>query len=372
MINNRYEFTTSYKLLHTLTSDSPPQDDISEPITRRTVIAALKVLNQAAIEGTSEEKALLYKSWDNIVALNTLLSSGTFASKVKSKLHVEMSDRAEFEGMQIALPQTKFEKMVEVVTKIPRAVLATLIDVTLLAPAAILVLVAMCGVKFDPSHIKKNQIPILLIHGNGFNETEWLLGRQYLKKEQYGSVFSLNYDGLVTNDSKMGIDDYAKGKIRDKIEEIKRLTGHNEVILIGHSMGGMIASQYAEKHASRDGTIVNHVMSIATPWKGSPLLNVCPKFIKTKRYKQMSPSNSWRRKLVDRALTSERIGRRKYYHINSSMDFMAPSPYSALSEDPRRQYTHSYLGHYGIIGSPQTWGQVCKWLDHAYTTNRSS
>lgn len=372
MIGCSKDFDMSIELMHRLTS-AKPQDKNFNPIEERTqhaVVAALKTLNQASIQGSPAEQNRLYQSWDNIVALNALLASEKFADEVQDRLGIEVTDKSEFEGMQIKLPQTKFQKMIEVVTRIPRAILAIIIDLSLLAPAAILVIIAMCGVKFDPTEPKQDKIPILLIHGNGFNETEWVLGRQFLKKEHYGSVFSLNYDGLLTNDSKMGIDDYAKEKISHKIKEIKKATGQNEIILIGHSMGGLIASQYAENIAVDDKTTIKHIISIATPWQGAPLLNFVPESMISKRLQQMSPHNPWRKNLVENALKSERMGTRKYYHLNSTTDIMAPSPYSNLSEDPRRQYTLSYLGHYGIIGSPHVWWQIRDWLDKAYDQNK--
>src|SRR5262249_43601080 len=118
----------------------------------------------------------------------------------------------------------------------------------------------------------KDKVPILLIHGSRSNEAQWVVGRQFLKKEEYGSVFSLNLDGLVSNDPKKGIEDYAR-KVSEKIAEIKARTGQNEVILIGHSMGCVVAGYYAEYLARSESTIVKHVISFASPWQGSPFLD---------------------------------------------------------------------------------------------------
>lgn len=180
-------------------------------------------------------------------------------------------------------------------------------------------------------------------------------------------MFSINYDGIISNDPKKGIDDYATGKVREKIVQIKQMTGQNRIILIGHSMGGMIAGHYAEHFASQDGILIEHVMSIASPWRGSPAVD-CLLAGKDapKRYNQMSSANRFRQELVARALDSERAGKRNYYSIGSEVDFQVLGISSTLTEDPRRQRMFSYLGHFGIIVSPSVWGQICSWLDGIY------
>lgn len=71
------------------------------------------------------------------------------------------------------------------------------------------------GVDFNPTleEIKKGLPAIVLLHGSGFNESEFIIAREYLNKEQYGSVFSFNLNGLIMYGDKDGIDDYANGII---------------------------------------------------------------------------------------------------------------------------------------------------------------
>ena len=52
-----------------------------------------------------------------------------------------------------------------------------------------------------------------------------------LNDEKYGTVFSVDYDGLVTNGDKKSIDDYAV-IIGEKIDYIQKITKMNEVILL--------------------------------------------------------------------------------------------------------------------------------------------
>lgn len=331
------------------------------------VTTAIKTLNKAVQEGSNQQKNELFASRNKIQMLNESLTNQSISALVQSKLKIEMGEEADkIKGMTIAQPKSNNEQMTESVTYIPRQICATLMDIALLPAAGILIIVAAtCKPKFDPETPKTDLTPILLLHGSGFNETEWILGRQYLKKENYGSVFSLNIDGLASNDPKMGIDDYAGGKVREKIKKIAELTKQNRIILIGHSMGGLIGGYYAEYFSKEDGIDVEHVISIGTPWKGAPLLGKS-ETNKSKRYQQMSCDSPFLKELVSKALCSERAGIRNYYNSGASTDFIVPGSKSNITEDPRRQRNFNLLGHYSLICSPSLWKQIRVWLDFAY------
>ncbi|MBA3958593.1 MAG: alpha/beta hydrolase [Parachlamydiaceae bacterium] len=119
-------------------------------------------------------------------------------------------------------------------------------DVLLIPGAGILTLFTSCY-KSDPTvhNIRKDKTPILFIHGNGYNEMQWVVGRYFLSKDkELGSMFSLRLDGLLSNKSENGIEEYA-AKVAVKVQEIANLTGLNDVTLVGHSMGGLVAAHYA-------------------------------------------------------------------------------------------------------------------------------
>lgn len=372
MINSN-NFSLALDILHKLTHQAPVSEPLSGQFSQEyqgqgLITTALKIIHTISREGTAEQRSQLSSYRHEIVALNSLLSHKLIGERVRDVLHIEMGDEAsKLENIRVAVPQTKFEKMIEIATLIPRVIFSILVDLALLPIAGGLSFYMLTKPNFDPLEPKTGKIPILLLHGSGFNESQWVFGRQFLKKQEYGSVFSLNYAGLLSNDSTKGIDDYAAGKVRDKILEIKKLTGQNQVILVGHSMGGMIAGYYAENLSLQDKVKVEHVISVGSPWRGSPTVDL----FKTgpaapKRYPQMSTENQFRQNLVSQALASERGGCRNYYTVGSTTDLAVPGLTSLLSEDPRRQRIFSYLGHFGIVASPRVWSQVRSWLDQIY------
>ncbi len=266
------------------------------------------------------------------------------------------------------LNATHYQKLLTTARKTLEIAFAILSDVLILPGIGLLLLWMLLKPSFDPVVIKKDKIPILLLHGSGFNESQWIWGRFFLRNKNYGSIFSVSYDdGLISNDPQKGIDDCAMGKVRDKILQIQKITEQSEIILIGHSMGGLVASYYAEYGAPKDNCHVRHVISIGSPWQGTPVIErFLTKKYKEKRYQQMSPINSLREKLVKDALHSERSGKRTYYTIASQGDFIVPFPHSFLAHDLAHQSTFSSLGHFGIVVFPDVWKQVHLWLDKIY------
>lgn len=254
----------------------------------------------------------------------------------------------------------------ETACRIGETVSAIFIDLALLPVAGCLILLSLVKKSFDPVDIKKDKTPILLLHGSGFNQSQWILGRYFLDQKNYGSVFSLNFDGLASNDPNKGIDDYASEKLAKKILEVQKITGLSKMILIGHSMGGLVAGQYAETLAAQQGIAIEHVMTIGTPWKGAPLLGQRAEDSKPKRYAQMAPGNRFREELLSKANASETNGQRKYYTVGSRNDFLVPSPASNVTENSERNRSFNYLGHYGLVASPAVWKQIRSWLDPIY------
>ncbi len=336
------------------------------------VATALKILHRAAIEGSTEQQRELLSLKERVVILNSLLKKENFVEQMRFKMKIDVKhEMSEIEGMQIALPRTFVKKMVHGVTKVPRVLFVLALEAVLFLCMSVLLFLACFKPSFNPKEkdVKVGKTPILLLHGSNFNESQWIIGRLFLNKPHYGSVFSLSYDGWITNDANRGIEDYAGGKIREEIKRIKALTKSDELIIVGHSMGGMVGSYYAEHFAEQDGVRVEHVISIASPWRGTPTLGCVEKisrYFSAKRFSQMSLNSDFRKNLVEKALTSERLHQRKYYDILSTTDYAVPHRSGSLTENPGRQSFYSTLGHIAIVAVPSVWQKVNVWLEEIY------
>lgn len=242
-------------------------------------------------------------------------------------------------------------------------IIGLMFDIPLLIPAGLLLVEAAIRKNFSISHdskdVKIGKIPILLIHGKGYNQIQWQFGRKYLEKDNYGTIFSVDYDGLATNGVKKSIADYAK-IIGDKIESIKKRTNMKEIVLIGHSLGGLVASYYAENLSLEQGTIVKHIITIATPWHEPPVMHYLEG--KSVLYKEMTEANL--NPMRKTAIASMMNKTRSYYAIESLGDIIVPSPCGIIDRKLQRCATYQRLGHYGIVIHPGPWEYVQSLLDN--------
>ena len=101
---------------------------------------------------------------------------------------------------------------------------------------------------------------ILLIHGYLHNDSAWRWFRKKLQNGGAGPVNTVCYPSL-----KKGIPE-CSFYLKEKIEEIRKHTGREPLVLIGHSEGGLVALEYALMHAPKDQK--TFVITLGTPLQG--------------------------------------------------------------------------------------------------------
>ena len=235
---------------------------------------------------------------------------------------------------------------------------------------------------------ENESVPILLIHGSGFNQSEWIIGRKHLMKKdcdketktesqrdcdvvmktefQHSSndttrnVYSFDWD--TSNESDI---EHYTSHLEKKINEILETRPNRDIILIGHSMGGLMAGYYTEYIAKSARVNVLKVITIATPWQGTSALEPFVKIRSflglnemAKRYQQMLPNSLFLRELNEMIRDSTV----PYMTIGSYHDLMVPYP-SCHLESARSKTTLWGLGHYSIIISSTLWKHVCSDLN---------
>ena len=230
-----------------------------------------------------------------------------------------------------------------------RTLFATVVDAVLLPAAGVTTLLAKAGLMKNENGANPSQhkVPILLVHGG--NEGEWALGRHHLKDDNYGAVFS-GVDSPYKNQKEY------RDLIAKKIVDICKKTNNNEIILIGAGSGGLAASdvaetplQYVDEQGNNHVIAVKHVITIDTPFKGSPYANL---FRKAKAGREFSVQ-----------VSENHIGR-KYYNIAS--DVFMRGDTALVTKDPARKRRITYLGPIAIRALPPAWLQVRKWLNEIY------
>jgi triacylglycerol lipase len=110
--------------------------------------------------------------------------------------------------------------------------------------------------------------PILLVHGIGDNRSAFSILRRTLRRRGYGRITTVNYSPL-TSDVRKAAADLAR-----HVERVCQQTGYEQVFVIGHSLGGIIARYYVQCAGGDDR--VHTLVTLGSPHAGTHLARLAP------------------------------------------------------------------------------------------------
>jgi triacylglycerol esterase/lipase EstA (alpha/beta hydrolase family) len=122
--------------------------------------------------------------------------------------------------------------------------------------------------------------PVVLIHGVLVNDGVWFVLRRFLMRRSGAPVYTINYGPPFAD-----IERFAE-QLRARIDAICAATGAERVVLVAHSMGGLVARAYLRRFGPGR---VARLVTIATPHHGSILAYSFP----GRGLAQMHPGNPW-------------------------------------------------------------------------------
>jgi pimeloyl-ACP methyl ester carboxylesterase len=122
--------------------------------------------------------------------------------------------------------------------------------------------------------------PVLLVHGVLCNAGAWGGFARRLSARGVGPVYSLSYGPTLAS-----IDLFAD-QLAAKIDLILTETGANQVVIVAHSMGGLVALAYCRKYGAAN---VRRIISLGAPYHGSLHAWLFP----GRCLAQMHPGNPW-------------------------------------------------------------------------------
>jgi triacylglycerol esterase/lipase EstA (alpha/beta hydrolase family) len=122
--------------------------------------------------------------------------------------------------------------------------------------------------------------PIVLVHGVMVNDGVWFTIRRHLARQSVAAVYTINY-GPPYGD----IEQFAE-QLGEKIESVCAATGATRVLLVCHSMGGLVARAYLRQ---RGPARIERIITIGTPHHGS----VFARGVIGRCLAQMRPGNVW-------------------------------------------------------------------------------
>ncbi len=192
-------------------------------------------------------------------------------------------------------------------------------------------------------HKATNTQPIILIHGYWHNSSAWRWLRYELERSGYGPVYTVDLWGF-----KSSIEQHA-AKVDRLIDEIRSETGAPRVQLVGHSLGGLIATwvaSYRPHHVAK-------VITIGSPMEGTYLARVSL----CKCGSQMKVCSSFLGELKKHAETLTMV---PFVHIASDADeIIIPHNSAVPSYTPgaKRVWVDG-LGHFSLLLS----NRICRIL----------
>lgn len=176
--------------------------------------------------------------------------------------------------------------------------------------------------------------PIILIHGYLHNSSAWRWIRYELERDGYGPVYVVELKSIFNS-----IEDSAS--VVDRlIDEIRAETGANKVQLVGHSLGGLVATWVASYRPHH----VSMVITIGSPLEGTrlaaPMQCTCGK--------QMKIGAPFLEALKEHAETLTMV---PFVHIASDADLIIYPHESAVptyTPDSKRVWVDG-LGHFSLL-----------------------
>lgn len=108
--------------------------------------------------------------------------------------------------------------------------------------------------------------PVLLVHGIYCNAGVWHVLLRRLRRRGLGNVHTVNLEPPLA-----GIDELA-ARLAERVEEVRRVTGAEKVVLVVHSMGGLVSRAYIARLGGAER--VAKLISLATPHHGSELVRL--------------------------------------------------------------------------------------------------
>ena len=190
--------------------------------------------------------------------------------------------------------------------------------------------------------------PILLIHGYLQNASNWAFLKKQLCQRGFGPIYTLNL--VPTFHSIRG---YAE-LVSQKADAIAKETKRNDLILIGHSMGGLVSAWYATKVA--ESGKVTDVITIGSPLGGTKIAAIAI----GPNGREMRCGSELIRELQDECLHNHTT---RFFHIASKTDqIIIPYSSALFGLNPEREYLLEDIGHMSLLFSPRVVDKIEEWL----------
>lgn len=192
--------------------------------------------------------------------------------------------------------------------------------------------------------------PVLLIHGWVHNHSAFLMMTRGLRRAGFGPVHTFTYQSLTADLEQVA------HRLAPVVSGLVDSSGRDTCVLIGHSMGGLIARQYVQELGGTP--LVDTVVTMGTPHRGtySAYWGI------GRAAQQCRPGSAYLRHL-DRTARASSTRWLAYY---SDLDFMITPAVSAKLTHPALDATNVLVhdtGHLSLLMSRWLLDDLVRRLD---------
>ncbi|SEN99592.1 alpha/beta hydrolase fold [Duganella sp. CF517] len=188
------------------------------------------------------------------------------------------------------------------------------------------------GLRLQP---QARGLPVLLIHGYACNSGYWLPMSKLLTRAR------ISHYGIDLEPPGAAIDDFVP-QVRAAVERLCAETGSGQVVVLAHSMGGLVARAYLRRHGHAR---IARVITLGTPHHGTTLAGFGP----GSNAVQMRRDSAW---LASLAATEADLQRKLFSSIYSVHDnIVAPQDSSDLPG--ARNLVFGAIGHVALGRHPE-------------------
>jgi len=181
-------------------------------------------------------------------------------------------------------------------------------------------------------------LPVLLIHGYACNSGYWLPMSKLLTHAR------ISHYGIDLEPPGASIDDFVP-QVRAAVQRLREATGSEQVIIVGHSMGGLVARAYLRDCAQRGASAhVARVITLGTPHHGTALAHFGP----GSNAAQMRRDSAWLAALAASEANTQRTLISSIYSVHDNI--IAPQDSSELPG--ARNLVFGAIGHVALGRHP--------------------
>ena len=135
---------------------------------------------------------------------------------------------------------------------------------------------------------ESDETVLLFVHGFFSNAGFWVVFKRYFASHGLHALYTINLDPEFAS-----MDDYAE-QLAARVEQICAAHQRRPLVLVGHSMGGLVCRAYVDRYGSER---VRQVITLGSPHHGTVLAYL----LWGPNLKQMRPGSAWLSRLNAKA-----------------------------------------------------------------------